>query len=181
MKRALSSFVLIVTIAGMGSLKAQSIALEYGFAGVENIGTEPNVNFSLLLPFTEQINGSFTYSKWQGEDSNLEQDFNSEAISSEDLYYGNSALNFMVFVNAFQRQASSIHLGAGLGMYEFVELDRFNNRRVRYESSLTMGSIFKLQLSKQSSAIIKGLIGSEEFGDPPHWRLLTFGLEVRLF
>ena len=165
----------------MGSLEAQSIALEYGFAGVENIGTEPNVNFSLLLPFTDRINGSFTYSKWQGRDNNFERDLESQDISSEELYYGNSALNFMVFVKAFERQTTSIHIGTGLGMYERIELDSFNNERPRYEGSLTMGGIFKLQLSKQSSAIIKGLIGSESFGDPPLWRLLTFGLEVQLF
>lgn len=172
-------FLMITVLPAV--ISAQGVALEFGTAAVERIGVQQNAGISVRIPFTERIIGSFTYSRWRGQDKDLESDFNNPDTSFDTKYYGNAALNLLFFGEVISFGRPALFIGAGMGLYQFIELDRMNNQNSIYRSYFSAASSLRFPISDKSVFFLKAIGGFRGNGVTPRWGIFTAGIEIIIY
>jgi len=181
----ISIYLIFITIS---ISYGQSIAIDYGIAGVENFNPTTNYSFSFFFPLSNRLLLSVSYCTWKGKDQNYKMDYEDLNEWSNAFYYGNDALNFLALYDIYRYKKLSMKFGGGLGGYQRVQLDKLNNHRYFYVSAFTMESIVKYRISRYFSIYVKGFIGFEIVPtyfydiripscDLPRWGFLNVGME----
>ena len=180
---------LIITLAigmlALGQIKnlqAQRVGVEFGVAGVENFSATTNFGVALAWSLNKKFSASLSYSGWLGKDHNYVEDYNDpNAWTENGSYYGNNGLNAVLWYKPYAAGKFSSFIGAGLGQYERIRLDRENNRSSWYDGSISTGLLLRYEVSSRFSPYLKGLISAPTTTLQPSWAFLNLGFDFKAF
>lgn len=160
-------------------LYAQGIGIEYGISGSENFGQpERTIGFTLALRLNNNVLGTFSYSRWNGEDGNfayakehLHQSYNSFG------FYGNTGLNYSLLYKYYSTNAIQAYGGLGFGQYENISISLGKSISSYYISAITITPIYvQWNLSETYSLYSRGMIGVKPNAIAPDWGSLLIGV-----
>lgn len=164
------------------NLPAQSVGLEFGAAGIENFPATTDFGVALAWNLNKRFAASLSYSGWLGKDSNYVEDYNDPDVWTDNgSYYGNNGLNAMLWYKPLASGEFSFSLGAGLGQYERIRLDRENNHSSWYDGSMTAGLLLRYEISPRFSPYLKGMISAPTPAFQPRWGFLNVGFDFKAF
>ena len=172
----------ILALSQAKNLCAQNVGFEFGVAGVENFAATTNFGVSLAWSLNKKFAASLSYSGWLGKDQNYVADFNDPNTWTDTAsYYGNNGLNAMLWYKPYKAQKFSSFIGAGLGQYERVDLDRENNRAYWYDGTISAGLLLRYEISSRFSPYLKGLLSAPTIALQPRWAFLNLGFDFKAF
>ena len=167
-------------------ITAQGIAFDYGISGAQNYG-EPNstFGFSLIMPFSKNIEGVLSYYQWRGEDDNYtfsKKDNVSGNSPMTGKYYGNKGMNFLINYRYYSFSGFSFLVGGGFSQFEMLNV--YDNEDVvkEYVGAITIVPLFiKKQLSKNIGIYLRGTLSAKVTRFVPDWGIINIGLELKPF
>jgi hypothetical protein len=181
-RRIITVTIGILVLGQMRGLQAQSVGIEFGIAGVENFSATPNFGVLLAWSLNKKFAASLSYSGWPGNDDNYIEDYNDPNVWTDSgSYYGNNGLNVMLWYKPYKAGKFSSLIGAGLGQYEMIRLDRENNRSSWYDGSASAGLLLRYEVSPRFSPYLKGLISAPTPALHPRWAFLNLGFDFKAF
>ena len=170
---ATTAFVIALGTAGLTPrLRAQSIGLELGVAGVENYDPQPAFGAALFLPIIGRLQAAFSYTQWPGRDGNSLPGFPRSG-------FGNRGFKFLAHYRLLGEQGFTASLGAGLGLFELLRPQGDGSASI-YEDALLASTIFRVPVSARLAPY-----GRIDLHVPTdvlrlNWGFILVGLEVAL-
>jgi hypothetical protein len=184
MKKIIATLFL-VCLFNNKMVHAQSIALEAGFAGVQNHRVDNlGRGISFLLPLSKKLMCDISWYRWQGEDSNYSYLVNKDDNwSVAGLFYGNRGRNMVMLYKIKETRKLAYFIGAGLGHAEFIRVIDSNEFQIEenvFIGTFSLAAKAQYRLSGAYSIYAKAVICSSNF---PHgeYAFMNLGLAVTPF
>ena len=176
----------IIIITSSVSLFSQSIGLNYGVAGVENIGAQHSFNMSINFPISGDYFTKLSMMSWAGEDNNRRFQDN---YSEGHYFYGNKGINFSIYKSILDGLKNSLYAGIGIGFYQKVRLNNDFGDDFLYEPGISFHLLYRRELTTRFNLVSEGNLHFDDVnfefdGLIPggiDWGFLTVGLEYELF
>lgn len=164
---------------------AQSIGIDFGISGTENFG-EPNSTYglSLIIPFSENFEGIFSFHRWSGEDDNytLAKKINGSGTFLTGRFYGNKGFNLLINYKYLTLGDLSFLFGLGLSQFEMMELMDSQSETKTYYGAFTIVPLYlKYKFSERIGIYTRGTLSTEIGEFAPDWGTINIGFEIRPF